>query len=481
MTLRIRDTFEANPGLAELFKKKILEIAREVHFPEDLVDFESHLDRKGTYSDNLRIFYREYPRLSERSDYLKKNPIQSLTVPQIERSYRAYQINNGETPEPILPVIAVANTGETSAESTNPEPAAPSLPTLSFNFNYQIVTETPETFRAPKIELAALAPTMGEAAGSRVAGRLLSSRVKDHVNKSTDFLIVGDKNQGKSALGYSILEAHHEDTARPCFVHRPPKPQLLPSWIIPIENLDGLPQGAVCLIDEASKDFDQYSYRNSGNRSLAEKMRIARQNNQSMILIAHTSSIVNPNLVLPVDVYLLKEPTMFQRFKERPMIRQAYKQIKEPIQKNEYYWFDSQVFEKETFTKPVWFSELLSNAYSDAPTREGALVPEIVNTEIVKTNIPILREPETVRSVEPSRVLILILMLVGNIAERFDNFHAPTVSEGFDAEGMILAAIVGTVGFLSLLKGSFLLAAICLTLAFLGLIYAHPRFDRERK
>ena len=134
--MRIRDTFELNPGLAKLFKRKILEIAREVHFPEDLIDFKTHMDMKGTYSDNLRIFYHEYPRLSERSDYLKKNPVQRLSEPQIQRSYRAYQISNGETPEPITPIIAIANTRETLTEPTIQEPTRPTYPTLSFSFNY---------------------------------------------------------------------------------------------------------------------------------------------------------------------------------------------------------------------------------------------------------------------------------------------------------------------------------------------------------
>jgi hypothetical protein len=128
----IRDTFELNPGLAELFKKKILDIARDVQFPEDLIDFETHMDMKGTYADNLRIFYREYPRLSEKSDYLKRNPIQQLSKAQVEGGYRTYQKCNGERPEPTIPVIA--NTGESLTEPTIL--TTPSYPTLSFSFNY---------------------------------------------------------------------------------------------------------------------------------------------------------------------------------------------------------------------------------------------------------------------------------------------------------------------------------------------------------
>lgn len=205
----------------------------------------------------------------------------------------------------------------------------------------------------------------------------LSSKMFEHIEESRDFLIIGGKGKGKTALGCKILDAHHENTTRSCFVYKPPKPELFPDWITPTENLDELPQGAVCLIDEASMYFDQYSYRNSGNRQLAEIMRIGRQNNQTFVIIAHTSSIVNTNLILPMDVFLLKEPSQFQRFAERAMILQAYKAIKETIQKNEYYWLDSNTFEKESFSKPNWFTEELSNAYSNyRPESETKLEPK---------------------------------------------------------------------------------------------------------
>ncbi|MGD0178143.1 MAG: hypothetical protein ABSC50_15105, partial [Candidatus Bathyarchaeia archaeon] len=63
----IRDTFETNPGLSELFKRKIIERARFVGLSEGLIDFEAQIDKKGTYQDNLRTFYREYPQLTQNS------------------------------------------------------------------------------------------------------------------------------------------------------------------------------------------------------------------------------------------------------------------------------------------------------------------------------------------------------------------------------------------------------------------------------
>ena len=96
----IRDTFETNPGLRELFKRRIVDRARSVGLSETLIDFEAHIDLKGTYQDNLRIFYRQYPQLSQNSDYFRIKSLQHLRGAALEQSWRSYERNNGhEIPE----------------------------------------------------------------------------------------------------------------------------------------------------------------------------------------------------------------------------------------------------------------------------------------------------------------------------------------------------------------------------------------------
>jgi predicted hydrocarbon binding protein len=87
----IRDTFETNPGLCELFRRKILERARAARFNESLIDFDAHLDKKGTYQDNLRVFYRRYPQLTQNSDYLRISSIRPLSGVALEHSWRGYE------------------------------------------------------------------------------------------------------------------------------------------------------------------------------------------------------------------------------------------------------------------------------------------------------------------------------------------------------------------------------------------------------
>jgi hypothetical protein len=138
----IRDTFETNPGLCELFKRKILERARFVGLSEDLIDFETRIDPNGTYHDNLRVFYREYPQLSQNSDYLRIKSTRALSGAALDQSWRGYERNNGhELPEPtrilshhslrpheIMPELAVTYTF--GAESIMPRQEPPKKPEL---------------------------------------------------------------------------------------------------------------------------------------------------------------------------------------------------------------------------------------------------------------------------------------------------------------------------------------------------------------
>ena len=124
--LMIRDTFEANPGLCELFKRKMLERARFVGLGEDLIDFETQIDMKGTYQDNLRIIYRQHPQLSQNSDYFRIKSIRPLSGAALEQSWRSYEQDNGhETPQ---------QTREAREEPARAEVADATMPELIITY-----------------------------------------------------------------------------------------------------------------------------------------------------------------------------------------------------------------------------------------------------------------------------------------------------------------------------------------------------------
>jgi hypothetical protein len=313
------------------------------------------------------------------------------------------------------------------------------------------------------------------------------SRLDERLDTCTHYLIIGDIGTAKTSLGCSIIDKYHKKTRKPIFVYRSPKPGLFPSWVKPLTDFKELPQGAVVLIDEASRYFDQFSYRKSGNQELAEIMRLARQNDQTVILIAHTSTILNPNLVLPIAVYLLKQPTMFQRFQERPMIRQAYKKIEklrridefhsEPIHKDEYYWLDSQTLEKETFTKAEWFSEEISKAYSGSTVPSPSTSPVAISH--ARAQVRRFIEPQPTRRFQPpikNQPSVRLGVRLGSLSRLTRRFHRSGRTGVSDPSIRPLATLIGLIGLFGLLKGAWTVAALCLPVAFLAAIASTSRF-----
>lgn len=79
------------------------------------IDFESQIDLKGTYHENLRNFYRKYPLLGQDSDYFRIRSVRPINGAALEQSWRSYERDNGhKTPEPteqpILPELVVTYT-----------------------------------------------------------------------------------------------------------------------------------------------------------------------------------------------------------------------------------------------------------------------------------------------------------------------------------------------------------------------------------
>lgn len=169
LALMIRDTFENNPGLRDLFKRKIVERARFVGLSEHLIDFESQIDMKGTYHDNLRSFYREYPQLAQNSDYFRVKSLRPLSGAALERSWRSFEENSGnEILEPT--------------RMPNEQPLTAIVPELivTYSIGKEIAmarSETPEPFsRRPTLGLT-------EADPAASAYREFVRLILDHVTK----------------------------------------------------------------------------------------------------------------------------------------------------------------------------------------------------------------------------------------------------------------------------------------------------------
>lgn len=189
----------------------------------------------------------------------------------------------------------------------------------------------------------------------------LKERLKELAKRSTHYVIIGARGEGKTALAFKLLEIHKD--FKDCFVYKYPNPSLLQDWIKNITKIENLPPNSVILIDEASNDFDQYSYAKKNNIYLRNLLNIARHKNQSYIFVTTTTKFINLNFLHLIDAYFLKKPNMFQRQEERRLIRKAYESINEDIKVNEFYYLDAKMFTKGVFEKPSWFTEEMSKVY----------------------------------------------------------------------------------------------------------------------
>lgn len=190
----------------------------------------------------------------------------------------------------------------------------------------------------------------------------LKERISELTEKSTHFIIIGARGEGKTALAFKLLESHKGK--RKCFVYRHPTPNKLPAWISNLTKIELLPENSALFIDEASNDFDQYSYAKRTNVFLRNRLQIARHKRQSFIFATTTTSFINRNFLHLIDVYVLKQPSLFQLDEERRTVRNIYRQIEEAIALDEFYWYDSRTLLKGSFDKPDWFTEELSTSYN---------------------------------------------------------------------------------------------------------------------
>ncbi len=168
----IRDTFESNPGLRDLFKRKIVERARFVGLSEHLIDFDSQIDIKGTYHDNLRTFYREYPQLAQNSDYFRVKSVRPLSGAALEHSWRSFEQNSGnEILEP------------TRTPTERPLTAIMPELIITYSIGNKIAVARSETPEAP--EPFSRRPTLGQAEADPAASayREFIRLILDHVTK----------------------------------------------------------------------------------------------------------------------------------------------------------------------------------------------------------------------------------------------------------------------------------------------------------
>lgn len=201
-------------------------------------------------------------------------------------------------------------------------------------------------------------------------------------------LILGGIRQGKSALGYGMIEEVHKIKKIPCYVFGLPscKHHLLPKHINPVFNLDDIPDGSAFIVDEAYREFYSRMSMSVHNKFIDTLIALSGQKELHSIYISQQARRLDRGIVGGVQFVLFKKPSLLQAKFDRPQFRKLLTEIHgeflhvkppEGIALKQYQKQCTYVFSEDfvgmiekSNIPPPWWSEEISKAYAGVPLAE---------------------------------------------------------------------------------------------------------------
>ena len=194
---------------------------------------------------------------------------------------------------------------------------------------------------------------------------------EDLYKDQTNTLIIGKKGSAKTTLAWSLADKIRRLSNRKIYIFNHPRPEILknlPFEVVNVNRLEALYTitDGIVLIDEAHEIF------NVIDKKINNKLKIllsrSRQNNTCFIFICHNSYFINRCLFSFIDVRIIKEVNDMHYELERIHIKKLYEDVH--VFGKENFYIDSDYIKGyNSFIKPVWFSEELSNAYRYNPNK----------------------------------------------------------------------------------------------------------------
>jgi hypothetical protein len=141
--------------------------------------------------------------------------------------------------------------------------------------------------------------------------------------ESLIILIFGKRGSGKSAFGFKLLENIHAKTNRPCAVLGVPQ-DVLPQWIVSIEDINNANNGSAVLVDEGALTFSSRDSMASANKQLSKLLAIARHKDLTLLFITQNTGMIDKNILSLTDTLIIKQGSLLQQEMERPAIKKFY-------------------------------------------------------------------------------------------------------------------------------------------------------------
>ena len=142
-------------------------------------------------------------------------------------------------------------------------------------------------------------------------------------------LIIGHRNQGKSALAHSILEYYAKKYGLRAYLVNvsgkpipPHKLRALPDWVNVIESPEDAPTNAVILYDEAYARFHARTTHGYEAQLMDKLVELSRHKRWTLIYVAQQTSKIDRNIISAIDLLLIKRPTIFRVKMEKAELRE---------------------------------------------------------------------------------------------------------------------------------------------------------------
>lgn len=150
-------------------------------------------------------------------------------------------------------------------------------------------------------------------------------------NDSLIIAVCGKRGSGKSAFGFRLLENIHAKTGRVAHVLGV-KQEVLPSWIVSVDDVKQVQNGGVVLVDEGALSFSSRNAMSKKNKELGELLAVARHKDLTLVLVTQNTGMLDKNVMNLCDMLALKEGSLLQSEMERPVIKKLYERANKELQ-----------------------------------------------------------------------------------------------------------------------------------------------------
>lgn len=140
-------------------------------------------------------------------------------------------------------------------------------------------------------------------------------------------LVIGRQRSGKTALCYYLAQ----QTGKPIYAMTAASE--VPPEVRVIYNIDVLPPGSICVVDDASLFFNSMRRDGDAYMALRDAAIVSEKQDISFLINVHDSSLLNKTAMSQCKSIFFKEPNLMSTETERPGIRRMIEQVQQGFNK----------------------------------------------------------------------------------------------------------------------------------------------------